>query len=69
MEIERINGSFYKVAPNNGIPKVTIEKIKLLTFWEDLGYRKLILKSGKYELVKVNENSIVEIVEDYRLAD
>lgn len=69
IEIERINGSFYKVAPNNGNPKVTIEKTKLLTFWENLGYRKLILKSGKYELVKVNENSIVEIVEDYRLAD
>lgn len=67
--VENINGSFYKVAPNNGNPKVTIEKTKLLAFWENLGYRKLILKSGKYELVKVSENSIVEIVEDYRLAD
>lgn len=69
MIVENINGSFYKIAPNNGNIKVIIEKAKLLNFWESLGYRKLILKSGKYELVKVNENSIVEIVEDYRLAD
>ncbi|WP_300565483.1 primase-helicase family protein [Flavobacterium sp.] len=66
--VENVNGSFYKIAPNNGGAKVIIEKTKLLTFWESLGYRKLILKSGKYELVKVTNNSIVEIVEDYRLA-
>lgn len=69
MDNEIVNGSFYKVAPINGNPKVIIEKRKLLNFWEDLGYRKLILRSGKYELVKVTENSIVELVEDYRLAD
>ncbi len=69
MMLENVNGSFYKVAPNNGNPKVIIEKTKLLAFWENLGYRKLILKNGKYELVKVRNNSIVDLVEDYRLVD
>lgn len=69
MTNDNVNGSFYKVAPNNGNPKVIIEKTKLLAFWENLGYRKLILKNGKFELVKVSNNSIVELVEDYRLAD
>lgn len=69
MTNENVTGSFYKITPNDGNSKVKIEKTKLLAFWEGLGYRKLILKNGKFELVKVSDNSIVEKVEDYRLVD
>lgn len=58
--------NFYRIGSDS---KVSINKFDILRFWESRGYRKLILKNGNYQLIKISRNSIVEPIEEFRLID
>lgn len=50
-----------------GEMEIIISNQKLILFWEELGYRKVIDETGSYILVNIQRNSIVKEVKDHLL--
>lgn len=59
--------SLYTKTETDNEVKVSIKQSDVISFWESLGYRKLKLPQGGYELVKISQNSILKFSSEENL--